>query len=65
MNAMFTFQLNRKKQSKKVKKSGNDEDLADKIVEEQLNDVLGPKPTCYDTLPFQLFRLKKIKIFFF
>ena len=55
------MQLNRKKQKSKAKKSGNDEDDADKIVEEHL-DVLGPKPTVYDTLPFQLFRSRKASL---
>ena len=50
---MAFVQINRKKVNKKLKKG--EEEMADKIVEEQLN-VLGPKPTCYDTLPFQLFR---------
>lgn len=48
-------QINRKKINKKLKKGGDEEEVADKLIEEQLN-VLGPKPTCYDTLPFQLFR---------
>ena len=51
------FQLNRKKQKSKAKKAGNDDDDADKIVEEHL-DALGPKPTFFDTLPFQMFRLR-------
>lgn len=57
----ISHQLNKKRVNKKVKKSGNEndnEELADKIVEEELR-MFGPKPTCYDTLPFQLIRFVK------
>ncbi len=49
---------NHKKRIMKKAKKGqlsNSEELTEALKAEELN-VLGPKPTCFDTLPFQMFR---------
>ncbi len=47
-----------KKIQKKVKKghASLDEKEVSRAMEEEKEKILGPKPTCFDTLPFQLFR---------
>jgi len=48
-----------KRRQKRLKKEGkSEEDLAEQYREVELN-LLGPPPTCFDTLPFQLLRLVK------
>jgi len=48
-----------KKKQKKLRKQGkNEDDVAQEIIDEEVN-LLGPKPTCFDTLPFQLYRASK------
>ena len=41
----------------KIDKGGAAE--MERAMEEEKLNILGPKPTCFDTLPFQLFRLSK------
>ena len=48
-----------KKKQKKLRKQGkNEDDVAQEIIDEEVN-LLGPKPTCFDTLPFQFYRALK------
>lgn len=50
-----------KKMMKKVKK-GQMEDMTEQLQAEELK-LLGPKPTAYDTLPFQMYRGGKTLLF--
>lgn len=52
-----------KRASKAKKGSQLDEKELEKEMEEEKESILGPKPTCYDTLPFQSFRLTKYVVF--
>lgn len=48
-----------KRRQKRLKKEGkSEEDVAEQYREVELN-LLGPPPTCFDTLPFQILRLVK------
>ena len=49
------------KKSNKGKRAEGEQLLASVYAEEE-EKMLGPKPTCYDTLPFQLFRGSKAVI---
>merc|ERR1712083_765336 len=49
-------QAQKKPKVKKTKKAGSKEGEAEK---EEEDESLGPKPTVYDTLPFQVFELCK------
>jgi len=52
-----------KRKAKRLKKEGkNEEEIAQEIIDAEM-DAIGPKPTCFDTLPFQLFRLFKYLLF--
>jgi len=52
-----------KRKAKRLRKEGkNEEDVANEIIEAEMN-MIGPKPTCFDTVPFQLMRLCKYLIF--
>lgn len=52
-----------KRKAKKFKKDGKSEaEIAEEIIETEM-DAIGPKPTAFDTLPFQLFRLCKYLLF--
>jgi len=52
-----------KRKAKKFKKDGKSEaEIAEEIIETEM-DAIGPKPTAFDTLPFQLFRLFKYLLF--
>merc|ERR1712179_29562 len=52
-----------KRKAKRLRKEGkNEEDVANEIIEAEMN-MIGPKPTCFDTVPFQLIRLCKYLVF--
>ena len=52
-----------KRKAKRLKKDGRSEgEIAQEIIEAEM-DSIGPKPTCFDTLPFQLLRLGKYLLF--
>ena len=52
-----------KRKAKRLKKEGKNEDeIAQEIIDAEM-DAIGPKPTCFDTIPFQFFRLCKYLIF--
>jgi len=52
-----------KRKQKKLRKEGrNEEEIANQMIEEEM-EMMGPKPTCFDTLPFQLFKLAKYLLF--
>jgi len=52
-----------KRKAKRLRKEGkNEADVANEIIEAEMN-MIGPKPTCFDTVPFQLMRLCKYLIF--
>jgi len=52
-----------KRKAKRLRKEGkNEEDVANEIIEAEMN-MIGPKPTCFDTVPFQLMRLCKYLVF--
>lgn len=52
-----------KRKAKRLKKDGRSEgEIAQEIIEAEMNSI-GPKPTCFDTLPFQLLRLGKYLLF--
>merc|ERR1712106_476637 len=53
-----------KRKAKRLRKEGKNEDeVANEIIEAEMN-MIGPKPTCFDTVPFQLLRLGKFLLFF-
>jgi len=53
-----------KRKAKRLRKEGKNEDeVAQEIIEAEMN-MIGPKPTCFDTVPFQLMRLCKYLVFF-
>ena len=47
-----------KKQKRLRKRGKNEDDVAQEINSDEVN-LLGPKPTCFDTLPFQFYRASK------
>jgi len=52
-----------KRKAKRLRKEGKNEDeVAQEIIEAEMN-MIGPKPTCFDTVPFQLMRLCKYLVF--
>jgi len=52
-----------KRRAKRLKKEGkNEEEIAQEIINAEM-DAIGPKPTCFDTIPFQLMRLFKYLLF--
>jgi len=52
-----------KRKAKKLRKEGKHEDeVAQEIIEAEMN-MYGPKPTCFDTVPFQFLRLCKFLLF--
>jgi len=52
-----------RRKAKKLRKEGKNEDeVAQDIIEAEMN-MIGPKPTCFDTLPFQLIRFCKYIVF--
>jgi len=52
-----------KRKAKRLRKEGKNEDeVANEIIEAEMN-LIGPKPTCFDTVPFQFLRLCKYLIF--
>lgn len=51
-----------KKMAKKSKGKMKEEEFAEEVAREE-EKILGPRPTCYDTLPFQLFRAAKYLAF--
>eukprot|EP00092_Neocalanus_flemingeri_P004320 GFUD01004644.1.p1 GENE.GFUD01004644.1~~GFUD01004644.1.p1 ORF type:complete len:509 (-),score=206.05 GFUD01004644.1:166-1530(-) len=52
-----------RRKAKRLRKEGKNEDeVAQEIIEAEMN-MLGPKPTCFDTVPFQLMRLCKYLVF--
>lgn len=52
----------RRKQKRLRKEGKNEDEIANQMMEEEM-EMMGPKPTCFDTLPFQLFRLTKYLLF--
>ena len=53
-----------KRKAKRLRKEGKNEDeVAQEIIEAEMN-MIGPKPTCFDTVPFQLMRLCKYLLVF-
>ena len=52
-----------RRKAKRLKKEGKTEDdIAQEIIDSEMN-MYGSKPTCFDTLPFQFFRLCKYLVF--
>lgn len=52
-----------KRKAKRLRKEGKNEDeVANEIIEAEMN-LIGPKPTCFDTVPFQFLRLCKYLLF--
>eukprot|EP00095_Tigriopus_kingsejongensis_P010179 maker-scaffold105_size367834-snap-gene-1.16 protein:Tk10179 transcript:maker-scaffold105_size367834-snap-gene-1.16-mRNA-1 annotation:"dnaj homolog subfamily c member 1" len=61
----FTLQVqiqSQNKRSTRKKKAAQTEGQVDEEPE-LLDEIIGPKPTCYDTLPFQLYRATKAVLF--
>ena len=52
-----------KRKAKRLKKDGRSGDeIAQEIIDAEM-EAIGPKPTCFDTIPFQLMRLCKYLLF--
>ena len=60
MKELINNQLG-KKSMKKLKKAQGDDEFKE-LLEKKEQEVIGPKPSFYDLLPFQMFRLTKYLI---
>jgi DnaJ family protein C protein 1 len=62
LKEVITYQMGKKSIKKTKKSMGKSDDEIKDMIEEQELKVLGPRPSFWDTLPFQTFNLTKYLI---